>query len=192
MTATYEETQIRLLAYPIDEKLALEQDDLVNSNHTSSEGRCCRSKCTRGSRRNAIIKGALAGLIALLLTIASFLIAATLCPELASLVKRQNNGTSNNNGSSFTNQKLWIIIVVVVGMVPELISLTLGLIIVVALGICVAAWCCQGAFRNPLCCPCYTLACCGCLGIWCLGPWLIIGCLECIGCGLCGEGLSQL
>jgi hypothetical protein len=165
MAATYEETQIRLLAYPIDEKWALEQDELVNSNHTSNEGRCCRSKCTRGQRRNAIVKGALAALIALLLTIVSFGITVALCPELGSLVKRQNGGSTNNSGSAFTNQKLWIIIVVVVGISGLFMMLTSGLIIVLALGICVAAWCCKGAFRNPLCCPCYTLACCGCLSM---------------------------
>jgi hypothetical protein len=116
MAATYEETQIRLLAYPIDEKWALEQDELVNSIHTPNEGSCCRSKCTRGQRRNAIVKGALAALIALLLTIVSFGITVALCPELGSLVKRQNGGSTNNSGNAFTNQKLWIIIVVVVGI----------------------------------------------------------------------------
>jgi len=56
-----------------------------------------------------------------------------------------------------------------------------GVLLCIVLAICIASCCCRDAFRNPICCPCYTLACCGCLG-----------CLECIGCGLCFEGLSQL
>jgi len=56
-----------------------------------------------------------------------------------------------------------------------------GLIVVVILAIMLSAWCCKGSFQNPLCCPCYLCACCGGLA-----------CLECIGCGLCCEGLEEV
>ncbi|RXW23727.1 hypothetical protein EST38_g2140 [Candolleomyces aberdarensis] len=62
-----------------------------------------------------------------------------------------------------------------------LIIIFVGLVLVLFAGIMLSAWCCKGAFRNPLCCPCYLCACCGGLA-----------CLECIGCGLCAEGFEQL
>jgi len=76
------------------------------------------------------------------------------------------NGTT---GSAFTKHKLYLIVVFV------------GLLVVFILGVMLSAWCCRGAFENPLCCPCYLCACCGGLA-----------CLECIGCGLCAEGVDQM
>ncbi|KAF8183669.1 hypothetical protein BJ912DRAFT_545355 [Pholiota molesta] len=75
---------------------------------------------------------------------------------------------STGSGSTFVNRKLYLIIVFV------------GLLVVVILAVMLSAWCCRGAFENPCCCPCYLCACCGGLA-----------CLECIGCGLCAEGISQ-
>ncbi|KAF7341913.1 hypothetical protein MSAN_02047200 [Mycena sanguinolenta] len=76
---------------------------------------------------------------------------------------------SGSSGSSFTNRKLYLIVIFV------------GLFVVVILGIMLSAWCCKGSFENPLCCPCYLCACCGGLA-----------CLECIGCGLCADGVEQM
>jgi len=89
------------------------------------------------------------------------------------LEKRQSTGStgSSSNGSSqgpFVKNKLYLIIVFV------------GLLICLILAVMLSAWCCKGAFKNPLCCPCYLCACCGGLA-----------CLECISCGLCAEGVEQ-
>ena len=67
-----------------------------------------------------------------------------------------------------------------------LIVVFVGLVVVVLLAIMLSAWCCKGkeklvvlnpltlisflkhkkgAFKNPLCCPCYLCACCGGLGM---------------------------
>jgi hypothetical protein len=115
MSATYEETKIQLLApYPIDEKLALEQNDLVNSNDIpATRGHCCRG--TRGRERNALVKGGMIALVVSLMTLISFLATAALCPGMHSLLKRQNGGSNTNSGNAFTNDKLWIIIICVVG-----------------------------------------------------------------------------
>lgn len=84
------------------------------------------------------------------------------------LARRATGDTTTNNGP-FIDRKLYLIIIFV------------GIVVVIILGIMLSAWCCRGAFENPLCCPCYLCACCGGLA-----------CLECIGCGLCAEGLDQV
>ncbi|KAK7448070.1 hypothetical protein VKT23_013826 [Stygiomarasmius scandens] len=84
------------------------------------------------------------------------------------LMKRQSNGSSSSDSNTFVDRKYYLIIIFV------------GLVLVVILGICLSAWCCKSSFENPLCCPCYLCACCGGLA-----------CLECIGCGLCAEGLAE-
>jgi len=76
--------------------------------------------------------------------------------------------TSGSN-STLVKNKLYLVIVFV------------GLLVVIILAVMLSAWCCRGAFENPLCCPCYLCACCGGLA-----------CLECIGCGLCAEGLENI
>ncbi|KAI0824380.1 hypothetical protein BC628DRAFT_1322941 [Trametes gibbosa] len=87
---------------------------------------------------------------------------------MTGFVKRQaiNNGTGEN---TFIHRKYYLIVVFV------------GLFLVILAAICLSAWCCRGAFQNPLCCPCYLCACCGGLA-----------CLECIGCGLCAEGIDNV
>ena len=121
MTATYEESQISLLsAYPIDEKWAAEQDDLVNSSHgrEHAHGHCCSSN---GKRRNAAVKAGMVALVGLLITLGGLVALAVCCPEVHSLLKRQSSGSTNNgSGSAFTEHKLWIIIVCVVGIVHSL------------------------------------------------------------------------
>lgn len=92
--------------------------------------------------------------------------------DYGSLMKRQSNGAGGGtagNDNAFVDRKLYLIVIFV------------GLVVVVILAICLSAWCCKGAFENPLCCPCYLCACCGGLA-----------CLECIGCGLCAEGISEM
>jgi hypothetical protein len=119
MSATYEESKMGLLAhtYPVDEKWAMNQDELVNSNECpEAGGRCCR-RSSNGQKRNAFVKGGMVALVVSLLALISFLVTTCLCPGLHSLLKRQttNNG-STNNGSTFTNDHLWIIIICVVGI----------------------------------------------------------------------------
>ncbi|KAF9481496.1 hypothetical protein BDN70DRAFT_876289 [Pholiota conissans] len=88
---------------------------------------------------------------------------------LESLMSRAVGDSTTNNGSgTFVDRKLYLIVVFV------------GLFVVLILAIMLSAWCCRGAFENPCCCPCYLCACCGGLA-----------CLECIGCGLCAEGIAQ-
>jgi len=84
------------------------------------------------------------------------------------LGKRALTNGTNSGGSTFVNNKLYLIIIFV------------GLLVVIILAIMLSAWCCKGAFQNPLCCPCYLCACCGGLA-----------CLECIGCGLCAAGIEE-
>ncbi|KIM30620.1 hypothetical protein M408DRAFT_288517 [Serendipita vermifera MAFF 305830] len=62
------------------------------------------------------------------------------------------NTTSTAGDGPFVRNKLWIIVLVV------------GLFVCLILAIMLSAWCCRGAFENPLCCPCYLCACCGGLG----------------------------
>jgi hypothetical protein len=85
------------------------------------------------------------------------------------LFRRAVDDGSSNGDSPFVKNKLYLIVILV------------GLFVVVILAIMLSFWCCKGAFENPLCCPCYLCACCGGLA-----------CLECIGCGLCAEGVDQL
>ncbi|KAJ7279490.1 hypothetical protein C8J57DRAFT_1303476 [Mycena rebaudengoi] len=90
---------------------------------------------------------------------------------LSGLVRRavDDGPTGPNTESDFTKRKLYLIVIFV------------GLLVVLILGVMLSAWCCKGAFENPCCCPCYLCACCGGLA-----------CLECIGCGLCAEGVDQM
>ncbi|KAL1659145.1 hypothetical protein GGF50DRAFT_65889 [Schizophyllum commune] len=88
--------------------------------------------------------------------------------DMSHLMSRQTTGESDS-GSTFTDHKYYLIVIFV------------GLVVVIILGIMLSAWCCKGAFQNPLCCPCYLCACCGGLA-----------CLECIGCGLCAEGFEEM
>ncbi|KAJ6535055.1 hypothetical protein B0H19DRAFT_1184817 [Mycena capillaripes] len=99
------------------------------------------------------------------------------------------SGSGSGTESAFTKHKLYLIVVFV------------GLVVVVILGVMLSAWCCRGAFENPCCCPCYLCACCGGLGTQSILPDLCItriltpsttACLECIGCGLCAEGVEQM
>ncbi|KAK9768248.1 hypothetical protein K7432_001270 [Basidiobolus ranarum] len=75
-------------------------------------------------------------------------------------VSEQNHSHLLKRQNSFTQHGYhWIVIG---------IAIALFIIIVFAM----TYWCCRGAFQNPLCCPCYTLACCGaiqCAECCCLG-----------------------
>jgi hypothetical protein len=119
MSAKYEETQILLLpAYPIDEKWAAEQDELVNSIK-GHDGHGHGHSCSRsqGQKRNAAVKAGIIALVGLLITLGGLVALAMCCPDVHSLLKRQSSGQTNNgNGNTFTNDKLWIIIICVVGM----------------------------------------------------------------------------
>jgi len=191
MNAAYEKSEIVLLAHDHEHDSGLNlEDELVNSKDLAC-GECqCRRRKERLARRGLI------AFIISLIGLLGLLAMSGMCHGMH-LLKRQaaNNGSETNNGSAFTNQHLWIIIVCVVGMQnlgeDKLIT---GVLICIVLGVCVASCCCRESFRNPICCPCYTLACCGCLGIFSFDKrrLIFLGCLECIGCGLCCEGLTQL
>jgi hypothetical protein len=163
MNATYEESRIQLLApEAIDEKWAAEQDELVNSCGKKED--CCHAR--NASRRAKLLRAVVLSVAASLFIILSFAILAATCPGVHSLLKRQSTDNSNNDNNTFVNDHLWIIIVCVVGNSYAVWTRAdhLGVVLCLLLAICVAGCCCQESFRNPICCPCYTLACCGCLG----------------------------
>ncbi|EJD40874.1 hypothetical protein AURDEDRAFT_115744 [Auricularia subglabra TFB-10046 SS5] len=87
-----------------------------------------------------------------------------------SLLRRQvdNGSGSGSDDSPFVKNKLYLIVLFV------------GLFLCLVAAVMLAAWCCRGAFQNPLCCPCYCCALCGGLA-----------CIECISCGLCAEAADQ-
>jgi len=130
----------------------------------------CRKRCHNSRFRRMLLPAA-----ALLLTLVA-LMAVSCFTDLNffdlggdTLLKRATgDNSSNGTESTFTKNKLYLIVIFV------------GLLVVIILAVMLSAWCCKGAFENPLCCPCYLCACCGGLA-----------CLECIGCGLCAEGLSE-
>jgi hypothetical protein len=120
MTATYEKSQIRLQPYPVDEKLEVEYDELVNRVEMtdSSHPRCAAERCCESKRRRAFVFSMVASVTALL-ALVWFIGMAILCPEMHSLFKRQTGTTTTTTtgtGSAFTEHKLWVIIVVVVGI----------------------------------------------------------------------------
>lgn len=120
MSATYEESQIRLLAYPIDEKWAANQDDLVNSNEIPATRDHCCNGTSRGHERNKFVKCGIIALVVSLMALISFLATAVVCPGMRSLLKRETSGSNTTgSGSTFTNDKLWIIIICVVGTDPS-------------------------------------------------------------------------
>src|SRR5437773_10159451 len=103
MPAAYEESTMALLSqYPIDEKFAANQNELVNSNICpSAAGRCCRA--SRGQQRNAFVKVGMVALVVSILTLLSFLAAAILCPgAVPGVAKRQNTGNQGDNKNAFT------------------------------------------------------------------------------------------
>ncbi|KAJ7616166.1 hypothetical protein DFH06DRAFT_1239312 [Mycena polygramma] len=113
---------------------------------------------------------ALAGLFALFCFLGdAFADPGEMMESLFHLKRAVDGDSGSGTESTFTKNKLYLIVVFV------------GLFVVVILAIMLSAWCCRGAFENPCCCPCYLCACCGGLA-----------CLECIGCGLCAEGVDQM
>ena len=113
MPATYEESHILLLpASPIDEKWALQQDELVNSckgqEHTHSH--CCSSN---GKRRNSAVKAGIIALVGLLITFGGLVALTVCCPGVQSLLKRQTN---NETSSPYINDHWWIIVACVGGI----------------------------------------------------------------------------
>jgi len=126
-------------------------------------------RCHNGRLRRFLLPAAIISFVLLLVGCAALAFNNEFClmgPD--GLVARALNNTTNN-GDTFTKNKLYLIVIFV------------GVLVVIILAVMLSAWCCKGAFKNPLCCPCYLCACCGGLA-----------CLECIGCGLCAEGLSEM
>jgi uncharacterized protein YbaR (Trm112 family) len=190
MAATYEQKQMQLVACPIDEKHALETDELVNSTPTGHAG-AGRCRFKGGKRRNALVRGGMFGMIVTLITLLAFVAMSLLCPEMNHLFKRQNSSGTTSTQNSFTQHKYWIIIICVVGILNlerQLNSrrcsraypgyLSFGVLLSGIL---------QKSDLLPLLHPRVLRL-----------PWyitskkpLIPGCLECIGCGLCCEGISE-
>ncbi|KDN42915.1 hypothetical protein RSAG8_06441, partial [Rhizoctonia solani AG-8 WAC10335] len=137
---------------------------------SQSQGGCCGKKKCHARRLRVLLPALL-----VILTLASLAIwlwcsdgMSDLADVGSTLWKRQSSSASSGE-SSFVKNKLYLIVVFV------------GLFVCLVLAIMLSAWCCKGSFENPLCCPCYLCACCGGLA-----------CLECIGCGLCCEGIDQI
>ncbi|KAJ7478990.1 hypothetical protein FB451DRAFT_1365605 [Mycena latifolia] len=139
---------------------------------TSSHKACHNGRLRRILMPAMISLVALAGFIALLCVFGEG--GADPSEIVGGLFQVKRAGTGDGSGSTdsesaFTKHKLYLIVIFV------------GLLVVLILGVMLSAWCCKGAFENPCCCPCYLCACCGGLA-----------CLECIGCGLCAEGVEQM
>jgi len=118
MTATYQESHILMKAYEVDEKVAAEQDDLVNSQHVPPKHHHCCSK------RDVAVKRGIIVLTISLAILLGFGIFSLCCPGMPDMLFKRQNTTDNgssNSGSAFTNQHLWIIIVCVVGMFPSFV-----------------------------------------------------------------------
>ncbi|KAF9266601.1 hypothetical protein L218DRAFT_78231 [Marasmius fiardii PR-910] len=114
----------------------------------------CHRRCHRDRLRRSLftLVAVLLGTAALFSLACFFGVSEVLSIGAEGLAKRATGTDSTNGNSSFVDRKLYLIVIFV------------GLVIVVILGICLAAWCCKGSFENPLCCPCYLCACCGGLG----------------------------
>jgi len=153
-----------------DEKRSPYSQSHINDSGFESSDLYPHRTCHK-SRRRRLLMHALLSLLALASIIAiSFLNdiqALNIFGSDGGLGKRAiDNGS---NGNQLVNKKYYLIIVLV------------GLVLVLIAALCLSAWCCKSSFQNPLCCPCYLCACCGGLA-----------CLECIGCGLCAEGIENV
>ncbi|KAG9083173.1 hypothetical protein FS749_006241 [Ceratobasidium sp. UAMH 11750] len=139
---------------------------------TSPSSCCSKNKC-HARRLRTLIPAllallAIAALSAWLMCSNMGMSAGDIAVDVGTGLWKRQNSSSSDDGP-FVKNKLYLIVIFV------------GLVICVILAIMLSAWCCRGAFENPLCCPCYLCACCGGLA-----------CLECIGCGLCCEGMDQI
>ncbi|KAJ7572081.1 hypothetical protein C8J56DRAFT_979410 [Mycena floridula] len=155
----------------LDEKRPQGHQHYLQDDGCDSQDGPCHKRCHKSRFRRLLLP-----IAAVLLTL--FALMAVSCYtniglDLAgdSLLRRALGDNSGSNGteSTFTKNKLYLIVIFV------------GLLLVIILAVMLSAWCCKGAFQNPLCCPCYLCACCGGLA-----------CLECIGCGLCAEGADEM
>jgi len=157
---------------------SMPKSEMLPSSHSACEAAspCEHGSCHRQRRRRIFhIAAAIFLLISLfVLLMSQFCDMDTMLGLGADLGggmlgKRQSNGTTTDHQGLFVKNKLYLIVVIV------------GLFVLLVLAIMLSAWCCRGAFENPLCCPCYLCACCGGLA-----------CLECLSCGLCAEGVADL
>ncbi|KAG7089785.1 hypothetical protein E1B28_011436 [Marasmius oreades] len=153
-----------------NEKTCCSQTSVTGAGHYEANTSCHRRCHKDRLRRSLMYLVAILLGIAVLLSLSCFFdVSDVISFGTEGLAKRATGTGASNGNNSFVNRKLYLIVIFV------------GLLLVVIMGICLAAWCCKGSFENPLCCPCYLCACCGGLA-----------CLECIGCGLCCEGASEL
>jgi hypothetical protein len=190
MAATYEQTQMQLVAYPIDEKHALETDELVNSTPVGHAG-AGRCRFSGSRRRNALVRGGMIGLTMTLITFLAFVAMSLLCPEMNHLFKRQNSSGTTSTENSFTQHKYWIIIICVVGTLNQERQLNRR-----RYSRCYPGYLCVGVLLSGILQKSPLLPVLHPRVLWL--SWyitskkqLIPGCLECIGCGLCCEGISE-
>ncbi|KAL5641533.1 hypothetical protein ACGC1H_001874 [Rhizoctonia solani] len=165
-----EKTQYTITHQPVSQAY-MSPTCLVSQSQQQQQGGCCGKKKCRARRLCVLLPALLA-----LMTLASLTIwlwcsdgMSELALDVGSSLWKRQSSSSSNGDSPFIKNKLYLIVVFV------------GLFVCLILAILLSAWCCKGSFENPLCCPCYLCACCGGLA-----------CLECIGCGLCCEGLDQI
>lgn len=145
----------------------LSQDEKHDDHCTAGHRRCHNGRLRQTMISVLLTTASVVGLLALGCFASMLFFGGE--DDLPGLMRRQAAGDSTSSGNSFTDNKYYLIVIFV------------GLVVVIILGVMLSAWCCKGAFQNPLCCPCYLCACCGGLA-----------CLECIGCGLCAEGLDEV
>ena len=117
---SYTESHLVMKAYEVDEKLAAEQDDLINSSDfTTAHSHFCSRSGSWKVKRSVVVKRAMIALVVSLMILLALGLVELCCPHLAPmLLKRQNGPTngSSSGGNPFINEHLWIIIACVVGM----------------------------------------------------------------------------
>ncbi|EGN97555.1 hypothetical protein SERLA73DRAFT_184303 [Serpula lacrymans var. lacrymans S7.3] len=155
-------------------KMDLYTDEKHPTSTSPSNCECANSASHRTCHKSRLRRILVPALLSLLAVTALFFVACVSDFDVWGVLGMGSGGPlakrqSSTNQSSFTQNKLYLIVVFV------------GLFLVLIAGIMLSAWCCRGAFQNPLCCPCYLCACCGGLA-----------CLECIGCGLCAVGVDEM
>ncbi|KII84954.1 hypothetical protein PLICRDRAFT_45809 [Plicaturopsis crispa FD-325 SS-3] len=144
----------------------LEKSPEVGSQYCAHDHDHESHACRKASRLRRVLLPALLSVLALCAVL--FVACMSDAGDALGLGMGKRAENTSGSGNTLVDKKYYLIIVFV------------GLLLVVIFGVMLSAWCCRGSFENPLCCPCYLCACCGGLA-----------CLECVGCGLCAEGLDQ-
>lgn len=156
-----------------DKRVLAQQQQQQQHQH----GQQCKHQCERRSPRRHLITA-----LALLFSLTTLSVVLLFFGDWSSggwaelgaegagswFIKRATGDTSEDSPFIKNKRRSLISITPVYKLIRMaavwLIVLIVGLFLVLIAGVMLSAWCCKGAFENPLCCPCYLCACCGGLG----------------------------